>query len=148
MLFVSSFAQSAFYKCVVDGKTTFTDQPCDQNAKSEVLKNIEVVKHAPSTRSQTENTSSVERMKKAAASMYADRRKSELKKDISDKIPMSTYLELIWKANLLKEVGKLDKEKKRLLQRSKDKTLPPHKEYRKELNVLVKSKKKVSVRRT
>ena len=70
------------------------------------------------------------------------------KKDISDKIPMSTYLELIWKANLLKEAGKLEKEKKRLLQRSKDKTLPPHKEYRKELNVLVKSRKKLSVRRT
>lgn len=63
------------------------------------------------------------------------------KKDISDKIPMSTYLELIWKANLLKKAGKLEKEKKRLLQRAKNKTLPPHKEYRKELNALVTSKK-------
>ena len=85
MLFVSSVAQSAFYKCVVDGNTTFTDQPCDQGAKSEVLNNIEVVKRVPSTRRQTENASSVERMNKATASMYADRRKSELKRDISDK---------------------------------------------------------------
>jgi len=85
MLFGSSFAQSAFYKCVVDGKTTFTDQPCDQNAESEVLKNIEVVRHTPSTQHQAENASSVDRMKKAAASMYVDRRKSEIKKDISDK---------------------------------------------------------------
>lgn len=55
------------------------------------------------------------------------------KKDISDKISMSTYLELIWKASLLKEKGTLAKEKKRLLERSKNKTLPPHKEYREEL---------------
>ena len=36
---------------------------------------------------------------------------------------------------------KLEVEKKRLIQRSKDKTLPPHKEYRVELNQLVKTKK-------
>ena len=62
------------------------------------------------------------------------------KKDISDEISMSTYLELIWKANLLKKAGNLEKEKKRLLRRAKDKTLSPHKEYRKELNALIKSK--------
>ena len=60
-------------------------------------------------------------------------------KDIIDSIPMSTYLELIWKANLLKERGILEKEKKRLLKRAKNKTLPPHKEYRIELNELTKS---------
>ena len=59
-------------------------------------------------------------------------------KDILDSIPMSTYLELIWKANLLKKRGILEKEKKRLLKRAKNKTLPPHKEYRVELNELTK----------
>jgi len=62
------------------------------------------------------------------------------KKDIVDSISMSTYLELIWKANILKRAGKLEAEKKRLLQRAKDKTLPSHKEYRKELNALTKKK--------
>jgi len=67
------------------------------------------------------------------------------KNDISDSIPMSTYLELIWKANMLKEKGLLEKEKKRLLKRAKDKSLPPHKEYRIELNELTKPiKQKIS----
>lgn len=67
------------------------------------------------------------------------------KKDISDSIPMSTYLELIWKASILKERGLLEKEKKRLLKMAKDKTLPPHKEYRVELNKLTKPmKQKIS----
>ena len=61
------------------------------------------------------------------------------KKDISDKISMSTYLELIWKATTFKKSGILEKEKKRLLQRAKDKTLPSHKEYREELNEMVKT---------
>ena len=61
------------------------------------------------------------------------------KKDISDKISMSTYLELIWKASTFKKLGILEKEKKRLLQRAKDKTLPSHKEYREELNEIVKA---------
>ena len=61
------------------------------------------------------------------------------KKDISDKISMSTYLELIWKATTFKKSGILEKEKKRLLQRAKDKTLPSHKEYREELNEIVKA---------
>ena len=60
-------------------------------------------------------------------------------KDISDSIPMSTYLELIWKANTLKEHGLLEKEKKCLLKMAKNKTLPPHKQYRVELNKLIKS---------
>jgi len=67
------------------------------------------------------------------------------KKDISDSIPMSTYLELIWKASILKERGLLEKEKKHLLRMAKNKTLLPHKEYRVELNKLTKSmRKKIS----
>ena len=58
------------------------------------------------------------------------------KNDISDSIPMSTYLELIWKANVLKNSGQFEKEKKRLLKMSKDNTLLPHKKYREELNQL------------
>lgn len=62
-------------------------------------------------------------------------------KDISDSVPMSTYLELIWKANLLNEYGLLEKEKNRLLMMTKNKTLPPHKEYRLELNKISKNMK-------
>jgi hypothetical protein len=61
------------------------------------------------------------------------------KKDISDSIPMSTYLELIWKASVLEEQGLLANEKKRLLKLSKNKILPPHKKYRVELNHLISS---------
>ena len=61
------------------------------------------------------------------------------KKDISEKIPMSTYLELIFKASAFKKSGILEEEKKRLLQRAKDKTLPSHKEYRQELIALEKT---------
>ena len=60
---------------------------------------------------------------------------------VSDKIVMSTYRELIWKSNSLKEKKMLEKEKKRLLERAKKNTLPNHKEYRKELDKLIKSKK-------
>ncbi|MDA1124712.1 MAG: hypothetical protein O3C04_03585 [Crenarchaeota archaeon] len=67
------------------------------------------------------------------------------KKDVIDTISMSHYIELIWKANLLKKMGKLDEEKKRLLQRAANKTLSPHKEYREELNLLIKLKKKSSI---
>jgi len=61
------------------------------------------------------------------------------KKDISEKIPMSTYLELIFKASAFKKSGILEEEKKRLLQRAKDNTLPSHKEYRQELIALEKT---------
>jgi len=61
------------------------------------------------------------------------------KKDLDNSIPMSTYLELIWKSSFFKKLGLLEKEKKRLLKMSKEKTLPPHKTYREELNQLVKS---------
>lgn len=64
------------------------------------------------------------------------------KKDIDDKIPMSTYLELIWKSSFLKKLDLLEKEKKRLLKMAKEKTLSPHKDYRIELNELVDSLEK------
>ena len=62
------------------------------------------------------------------------------KKDIVDTISMSHYMELIWKSSLLQKMKKLEGEKKRLIKRAKEKTLPPHKEYREELNELVESK--------
>ena len=64
------------------------------------------------------------------------------KKDIVDSIPMSTYLELVRKANTLKKSGLFEKEKKRLLKMSEDKNLPPHKKYREELNHITKLLKK------
>ena len=69
------------------------------------------------------------------------------KNDIVDSVPFSHYHELIDKIPIL-EKSSFEKEKKRLLKRAKDDTLPTTKEYRKELNALVKSKKRVSVRRT
>ena len=69
------------------------------------------------------------------------------KNDISDSVPFSHYHELIDKIPIL-EKSSFEKEKKRLLKRAKDDTLPTTKEYREELNALIKSKKKVSVRRT
>jgi len=62
-------------------------------------------------------------------------------KDISDTISYSHYLELIWVSKILKENGLLEKEKKRLLKMEKNDTLPPHKEYRKELSVISKKLK-------
>ena len=61
------------------------------------------------------------------------------KKDISDIVPLVHYQELINKTPL---IGKLafQKEKNRLLERANNKTLSDHKEYREELNALVKSK--------
>ena len=66
------------------------------------------------------------------------------KKDIDDSIPMSSYLELIWKANSFTKLGLLEKEKKRLLKMAKEKTLHSHKLYREELNKLVLSTEKKS----
>ena len=61
------------------------------------------------------------------------------KNDVSDKIGISHYVEIINKIHALKKLGILESEKKRLLQRAKDKTLPPHKEYREDLNKLTKT---------
>ena len=59
------------------------------------------------------------------------------KQDIDDTIPMSVYLELIWKSDFLNNCGILDKEKKRLLKLAKGKNLPSHKAYRKKLNEII-----------
>jgi len=64
------------------------------------------------------------------------------KNEVTDSIPISHYIELIWKANMLRELGLFEKEKKRLLDMAKKDSLPPHKEYREELNRLTKSVKK------
>lgn len=59
------------------------------------------------------------------------------KKDIDDSIPISVYLELLCKAELLKRHGLLEREKKRLVSNAKKKAIPTHKTYRDELNKLV-----------
>ncbi len=64
------------------------------------------------------------------------------KKDISDSIPFSHYLELLWITGMLIEHGVFKKEKKRLLKMSKEKTLPNRNDYRKELSQLTNSLKK------
>jgi len=69
-------------------------------------------------------------------------------KEVDDFIPMAIYRALVWKKTQLEEVGELKKEKTRLLKRGKNKEFVGRENYKKELNALVKSKKKVSVRRT
>jgi len=64
------------------------------------------------------------------------------KKDISDSIPFSHYLELLWITSMLIEYGVFKKEKKRLLKMVKEQTLPNRNDYRKELSCLTNSLKK------
>jgi len=63
------------------------------------------------------------------------------KKDISDNISFSHYLELLWITKMLKENGLLEKEKKRLLKMGKNDTLPNRDVYRKELSIVSKTLK-------
>ena len=60
------------------------------------------------------------------------------KKDISDSISFSHYIELIWHANMLKKLGKLTKEKKRLLEMAKNGTLSNAHVYSKDLDKITK----------
>ena len=61
-------------------------------------------------------------------------------KEVDDFIPISVYRELVWKKIQLEEIGELEKEKSRLLQRAKNKErIFNHKSYRKELQLLVNS---------
>jgi len=60
------------------------------------------------------------------------------KTDISDSISFSHYVELIWHANMLKKLGLLAQEKKRLLKMTKNKTLANSHTYSKELDKLTK----------
>ena len=64
------------------------------------------------------------------------------KEEIVDFIPMAIYRALVWKKIQLEEINELEKEKTRLLKRGKNKELIGRETYKKELNALVKSKKK------
>ena len=66
------------------------------------------------------------------------------RKEVLDSIPLSYYIELIWKATQLKKLGLFEKEKKRLLKMSKEKTLPNREKYHKELNKLTRKTRKRS----
>jgi len=63
------------------------------------------------------------------------------KKDISDNVSFSHYLELLFITKMLKENGLLEKEKKRLLAMGQNDTLPTMLVYRKELRVISKKLK-------
>lgn len=60
------------------------------------------------------------------------------KKDISDSISFSHYIELIWHANMLIKLRLFEQEKNKLLERAKNKTLPNSHDYSKELDKLTK----------
>ena len=64
------------------------------------------------------------------------------KKEIVDFIPMAIYRALVWKKIQLEEVGELKNEKARLLKRGKNKERIERENYKKELNALIKSKKR------
>ena len=65
-------------------------------------------------------------------------------KEVDDFILISVYRELVWKKIQLEKIGKLEKEKSRLLQRAKNKErIFNHKSYRKELQLLVNSGEEV-----
>jgi hypothetical protein len=63
------------------------------------------------------------------------------KKDISDNVSFSHYLELLFITKMLKENGLLEKEKERLLAMGQNNTLPTLLVYRKELRVISKKLK-------
>jgi hypothetical protein len=60
-------------------------------------------------------------------------------KEIDDSISISVYRALVWKKNQLVEIGGLEKEKSRLLQRIKNKENITRESYKKELQLLVNS---------
>jgi hypothetical protein len=60
------------------------------------------------------------------------------KKDISDSISFSHYIELIWHANMLIKLKLFEQEKKRLLEMAKNKMLPNSHAYSKQLDKLTK----------
>ena len=63
------------------------------------------------------------------------------KKDISDNVSFSHYLELLFITKMLNENGLLEKEKERLLAMGQNNTLPTLLVYRKELRVISKKLK-------
>ena len=97
VLLASFSAHSAFYKCVTNGKVTLTDKPCDEGSKSEELKNIHVSPSPISVARQAQqkggSSSSVERMNKATSSLFTDRRKKEINREILGKRERVSYLQ-------------------------------------------------------
>ena len=57
--------------------------------------------------------------------------------EVLEVIPIAHYRDFTWKRNQLLAHGILDQEKKRLIKMGKEKKLPDHKKYRKELQLLV-----------
>ena len=61
------------------------------------------------------------------------------KDEVLEEISIAHYRDFTWKRNQLLEHGILDQEKNRLVKMGKEKKLPDHKKYRKELQLLVNS---------
>ena len=59
--------------------------------------------------------------------------------EISDSIPITLYLELLYKRNAVQQLNLFEKEKSRLLKLAKEKKLPIKMEYRNQLKLLIKS---------
>jgi len=64
------------------------------------------------------------------------------KNEVNDGVAISIYRVLVWKKKQLESIGELEKEKRRLMKRIKAKKSITREEYKKELEQLVKSKKK------
>lgn len=64
------------------------------------------------------------------------------KEEVLDEISIAHYRDFTWKRNQLSEHGILRQEKNRLVKMGKEKKLPDHKKYRKELQLLITSKTK------
>ena len=61
------------------------------------------------------------------------------KEEVLEEISIAHYRDFTWKRNQLSEYGILRQEKNRLVKMGKEKKLPDHKKYRKELQLLVNS---------
>ena len=59
--------------------------------------------------------------------------------EISDSIPITLYLELLYKRNTIQQLNLFENEKSRLLKLAKEKKLPIKMEYRNQLKLLIKS---------
>jgi hypothetical protein len=110
-LIASSSAYSAFYKCVVDGKTTFTDQPCEENAKSEevhiapfvpVLGATSNASNDNEQQKQEMSSTSIQRMNQATARLYKERREAELERAIVEKREHITNLQVAMELEVAK----------------------------------------------
>ena len=66
------------------------------------------------------------------------------KEEVLEEISIAHYRDFTWKRNQLSEYGILRQEKNRLVKMGKEKKLPDHKKYRKELQLLITSNSKRS----